>query len=244
MSLTLTITDNADGTGVSASCVYSGGGTVSLYQATVSASGIGSYTLAATRSSTGAFTFSPDVPVGYYSWYATAGADTTLPVRCNATLEGDSVHERCLVALGDRIAALGLTTVGGEAVSVFLRQMNDEANVSYPAFVLSIAGQAEQVVGGNNQDDNLGYLVTVSIAERCKADADVHRARYLMWRDRIVRGVANRPGSRWDARIPECWAVNVQPGPVIDVPTTEKQGDYRVGLVSFVFVCRQRRLTA
>jgi len=244
VSLTLTITDNADGTGVSASCVYSTGGTVSLYKATVSASGIGSYSVASTRSNTGAFTFSPAIATGYYAWYATAGSDTTTVVRCNATDEGDSVHERCLTMISDRIAGLNLTNVNGNTLTVYKRQMNDESNVSYPAFILSIAGQPEDILGGNNQEDDIGYNVTVSIVERCAAETDIHRARYLMWRDRIRAALHNKPGSRFDARVPECWNCIVKPGAVIDIPETKEQADYRYGLLTVQCVCRVRRQAA
>lgn len=241
MALTLSVTDNADGTGVSASCVYSSGGTVSLYRATVAASGIGSYSVVTTRSNTGPFTFSPATAVGYYSWYATAGSDTTTAVYVNATAEGDSVHERCLTALSDRLSGLQLASVTGTQISIFTRQMNEPTNVSYPALVLSIAGQPEDVLGGPNDRDDFGYNVTVSIAEQCSADADIHRARHLMWRDKIRAAIHNKPASRWDARLPECWNCVAKPGPVIDIPQTGEHGDFRVGLLTVQFICRVRR---
>lgn len=234
---TLTVTDLADGTGATVAVVPDGPSAYRVQRATVTASAVGAYSNVIGPT---AGDIEEDVSgTGYYYWRMVDDSTSAVlvgPTYQPATAQGDSVYERCLVMMKDKITGLSLSGLTG---GVFIRQMAEENNLTFPCILLSIAGRAETLLGGTNEQDDYGYPVVVQIVERCAATTDVNRARHLMWREKIHRSIDQR---RWDLRVPEVWKVEVQPAPVISIPETEAQKDYRDGLLTALCVARQSRI--
>jgi hypothetical protein len=242
MPLGIEVVDNADGTGATVTITGSLGGTVQIRRSAVAVDGpilpavqVGSTVGNGTTTVAG---------IGYWNWYAYENiAYYTDEIYVPTTLHGDSVYERCLVMLKDRIDDLGLTTVSGDPLNVVIQQAgdNNQTNLSYPCLLLAILGQAEEVGPFDNQRDSIGYPILAQIIERTPWELDTYRGRMLQWREKIRRRVNNQ---KWDARVKEVWKVEVLPAPVISVPESERRLVYREGLMLFRCLAVERRNTA
>lgn len=240
----LTVTDLANGTGARVYSDGPGGATAYRVQrATVTATAIGSYAdvIGPISAET---TTNPLAGTGYYMWRLVQDSNSDVlvsPFYQPVTSEGDSVHERCLTMLKDRYDALNLETPTGTELGVYIRQMNDHSNVTFPCIILAIAGLAEEQPGGSNMQDDWNYPTMVWIHEACKADADRHRAWHLSIRDRLMRVSI---GPKYDMRVPEVWQNNISPAPIIDIPKTQEQEEWRAGVFQVIHRATQTRLTA
>lgn len=247
MAWTFTVTDEGDNSGATVA-VTGSGSAYKVQRQTVAVDSVGSWTDVVSSTSSEATTTVGGT--GYYRWRLIDTGTSALVAPTNvgvgyyyqpATQEGDSVYERCIVMLKERIEGLNLTMVGGAAVGVYDRQMGNAINIEFPAIILAIAGEAEELLGGSNRSDDYGYPVIIYIAERTAAKADERRARHLFWREQIHRRIDQQ---RWDLRVPEVWTCRVRTGPVIDIPKTEENQDYRTGSLAVTCVARQQRNTA
>lgn len=240
MALTLAITDNANGTGGVATISGSLGGNVALYRRTVAASSLSIPTQVSSRFGDGTITGLS--ALGYYSWYAIeAESITSNTVFQPMTANGDSIYDRCLVMLKDRIDGLQLTTIGGQAVGTYIRQLGSMADVSLPCILLMIADQIPELMGGGNMRDIYGYRIAGVIVESTAPESDENRDRYLMWHEKVHRRTDQQ---RWDLRVPELDRVEVQPGPIIASPKPEDGPLKKFGWIGWRCVARQVRNAA
>lgn len=232
MALAIAVTDNEDTT---ATVTVSGAGssTVTIKRGVYGVTG----TLTDTAT-VGLIVGDGDVIVagaGLWGWYAQIGAGTPTSTTYKPITDGgDSVHERCLVMVKDRIDSLELPGLAG---GVFIRQMGGRPlTLQFPCIVLTIAGLSETDEGGTNLHDHVGYPIGVQVAERCAATADEHRGRHLSWRNRIRNAVNHQ---HWDLRVPEVWKCVASNGAIISVPETDADLNYRVGLLTINCVARE-----
>jgi len=245
----LAVTDLANGNGAIVSIGAGSGVDFNVERSEVAVSSYGAWTVVNDDplSGSGNLTVSG---LGYYRWRIVDAITSAVlaPVVPGylfqtATAEGDSVYERCLTMLRDRIEGLGLTTKEGTELPIVIRQAgdNNQANISYPCILLGFIDQAESDAGGNSQNYDYAYPVLAQVVERTQWHADANRARYLQWRERIhVR--TNQ--QRWDFRVPEVWKVECKPGAVISAPESKDRLDYREGLLAFQCFARHRKNTA
>lgn len=249
MAWELAVTDNADGTGAYVEVGAGSGADFNIERCTVSAGSFGAWSVTNLAPLSGSASVTV-TGTGYYRWRV-VDANTSavlVPVVPGylyqpITDEGDSVYERCLVMIRDRVEALGLTTKEGTELPIVIRQAgdNNQANVSYPCVLIGMIDQAEGDAGGNNQNYDLAYTVLALIVERTQWHADANRARYLQWRERIHKRVHQQ---RWDLRVPEVWKVECKAGAVISAPESEKRLEYREGLLACQCFARHRKNTA
>lgn len=174
---------------------------------------------------------------GYYQWRVIQDSDDSVlagPIYQPATAEGDSIHERCLVMLQDKMLHM---IEHGQLVgleSVLIRGGGDNTNTSYPAAILMLAdGRAEEDLGGGSQHDLVGYPVAVVIADRVAWKKDLLRARLLSWRQQLWEAIN---GQRWDLRVPEVYQTLVRPAAIL--PPFDGVTEYRESWLTLVCCAR------
>jgi hypothetical protein len=228
VALGVTIQDQANGSGALATVAGSSGGSVAMWRAPVTASAIGTYVSVTSRTGDGTITVGG---TGYYSWYAVEGVTQTSAVYQPITAEGDSVAERCLVMVKDRIEALSLP--GLDSGHVYAKALlGDQLDVEYPCVVVSFDSQAETPRGGTNMHDIVAVNIRVdAIDNRVGANGDEFRAQALNWRQRISRAIDH---SHWDARVPEVMWAEVQPNQVFELSRENTLARWGVVTVSCV----------
>ena len=232
MALTLTISDNADGTGAVATVAGSSGGSVTINRASVTASAIGSYAPAGSRTGDGTVSVSG---TGYYYWQAVEGSTSSTATYKPTTTDGDSVWNRCVTMIADRIKAIPLTTIGSS--SVFDKVLNDlDTNVP-PCVVVSPTGESERPYGGPIAHDDTGYPIAVMLVEDVTDNVEASRGRFFKWRERIHRVLENQI---FDLRVPEVWNVAIEPAPAIATGEI-KENRIRMGLLTAVCIARMAR---
>jgi hypothetical protein len=233
MALAHSVADSADGTGVVVTISGSSGGTVTVNKATVSVSAIGAYSSAGTRTGDGTIGVSG---TGYFSWYVSEGATTTTPTYQPATDGGDSVWERCLTMVKDRIVTLSLPAITS---NTNVKVLADLDGLTLPTVIVSPTGESERYLGGPVGRDDVGYPVAVMLLQSTADDVEATRARYLRWRQRVERALHN---GKWDERVPEVYTVTVEPAAAIDTGVVSEDR-VRLGMLTAVCVARMSRGT-
>lgn len=235
MTLTLTLTDNYDGT-VTAAGSGTSGATCKVYRGTYAVSGP-EYPMTLQ----GSFVGDSSVTVsgeGYWNWRLDAGIGlSTEEVYFPVHEGGDSVYDRCLTMVADRISSLSLDGVGDR---VYVREVpvTDTGLIELPCIVVTDYGQQEDTIGGGSTFDDYAYPVSVVMLDTVSPGSDdpEQRRRGLRWREAIHRACDHQS---WDRRVPEVYECEVQPAQVID-PTWEQQYSYRMS--GLVVKCQARQL--
>lgn len=221
MPTTYTWTDNEDGTG--ATVAISGGAGLdshSVYSQRFTG-GLGSdgvWTLSGSRLGNGSVSLNLDP--GHFFGYvvsSSGGVDSISSVEYFATTSGsDSIHFLLLQAIQARIIAVNLADVGS---NVLIRKIptergHDSETYPYPAVIVSPLG-TEQLPGGTNVRDDIGYPVLVSILAKNNQDlSETNLNKFLLWRELIAKAFRGDQqlvtGGDWNAH-----RTKVEPGPVI-----------------------------
>jgi hypothetical protein len=146
-----------------------------------------------------------------------------------------SIHEKILDAALARIVALNLTGIGSR-VYVYEMALDGESVVELPCVMLSLEGQAEQVLGGTNGQDDIGYPVVCLIldVQGMRDDAALRDKRRL-WRQQIRRAFI----SQRLAGVTEVMVCNVTPQLIVD-PQVPKY-EFIVSAMLLTFVAREPR---
>jgi len=236
--MNLEITDNQDGTGVTATVTGSGGGTVTFYYQPIDRT---SYSTGGSRTGNG--TISVSLDVGYFFGYAKEGSDVSNVVYFAATDVGDSVHDRCLRAVQSKIQSLLLPGVANDSIRVRkIPELRDFVGknplYSWPALLISPFGQETNVVATNVRDD-VGYPVVISLIVDAEAqknqDFEKRIEPYLKARETIARAFRYQRL----AGVPEIWNTNIKPGAIYS-PEVITSGIW-AGYMNFEFVSREVR---
>lgn len=208
MALAIAITDNANAT-ATVTVSGSSGGTVQIRRHVYGPDGNeGSEFTVGTRVGDGTLIIAG---AGYWNWYAYINGSTyTSEVYVRVTVGGDSIYDRCLDMLKDRIESLDLD--GLDTVYVNKVAPVDIANLDFPCVMLTLADQAEEKVTVENMRDDITYTVSVTILDRIEAADNSNRGRFLHWRRRIERAIDNQ---RWDYRVPTVWKCETRPAQVV-----------------------------
>lgn len=133
-----------------------------------------------------------------------------------ATTGTDSMHFLLLQAIQARIIAVGLAEVGS---NVLIRKIPterglDSGQIVYPAVIVSPLG-TEQLPGGTNVRDDVGYPVLVSVLAANNQDLTENNLnKFLLWRELIAKAFRGDQqlvtGGDWNAH-----KTKIEPGPVI-----------------------------
>lgn len=185
--VTLIVTDNTDGTGLTAT--IAGGLITDVWTVYVTSltPGVLTFTTYGPRTGNGAVPV--PVPNGPYVAYALADTGSvTNHVFVSATNRLASTATRLRQYVADAIAALGLPFVAIEQQWTPV----DETNLSFPCVILTVENVQETWEGDMNLTDDIGYPVRVMICD--KQDAYDHDTLpdYETWRQTIVDRFRNQ----------------------------------------------------
>lgn len=213
MSLTLTVVDDADGDGATATIAGSVVGSTN----TVSVQAADGETWTEIGERTGDGTLALALDPGYY-WAkcdSVSGGNTTVSnvVRFGVTTAGQSVHERILDAV--RAEIQGMVTAGLlpglRAEQVHRKMVPDDKAVMFPAvFITPEAAETFTVV--TNLRDDIGYPAVVYLANRNAKEYTAGLPPFLLWRHRIIR----RFRTQRLTAVREVFGCTIEPNVVID----------------------------
>jgi hypothetical protein len=124
-----------------------------------------------------------------------------------------SIQYRCIQAVHDEIQGLDLD--GLASTHVHNRKLPSAERLDYPAVICSLPpGEGEQMVGGLNASEDVGYPVAVTIiaAENRDWSLDTDGDRCCLWREKIILHFHNKrlPG------VSEVYHCKVEPRQTID----------------------------
>lgn len=235
MTLSLAITDSADGTGGTATFSGSiGGSTNTLYIATFTgAMGTPTWTTVSSRIGDGTIAVAPGN--GYYLFYGdslSGGSHfLTNSVYQNLTDATQSVHYRCL--LGTQTVLRTLAFVPPAQVYVGWVPRNLDAVDAMPGIAVNPFGREGQPGTLTGRDD-INYPVTVTFFDTQAQGNAENLARDLLWRQRAFRAFRHQRL----AGVPEIFTADVVPDPVADA------GAYKTNLwvSSFLINFRSREV--
>lgn len=214
MALTLTVSDNADGTGGVATIAGSTIGTTNtLYRAAVTGDlGAVSFTSTGTRTGDGTIPIT-DPASGYYWWYVSnsnAGVVTISNlVYQRFTDATDSVRKRCRDAIVSQLTLLALDGIGSR---VFGRPIYDEQTVSLPCALVTYQDTPDQLRGGTNQRDDRGIPIQVFLLTESGLGADAPDGKYTLWRQSAERCFINQRLSGVD----EVYTCEIEPAVIFE----------------------------
>lgn len=149
----------------------------------------------------------------------------------NVTETSDSTHYLILEAVQSRIIALNLDEVGA---NVLIRKIptergNDDSTYGYPVIMVSPMG-TEQLRGGTNVRDDVGYPVMISVLAKNNQDlTETNLNKYLLWRERISAAFRGDQQLQLQPGGIQVHKTNVEPGPVLS-PTAVWNNQYQCSL--------------
>lgn len=245
---TLTITDNADGTGATATIADSDPSSLNtVYTIGVRdlqlGIGLTNWSSAGQRGADGTITLPA---LGYYFAYCLSQIGTAPPNLSNlvyyvANRSGESVYQRIRAAVLAQIQSLSLPPLppmpaGISSDRVYLQSAPQAKNIVYPCILISNEDEQEGVGTITNRSDDIAYPVRVFIADRGDWTFETAEPTYLLWRERIMSRF--RFGRL--AGVPEVWTCTPQPQLVIDAHVLQKY-QHVVSGMTLRFTARQLR---
>lgn len=231
MSLTLAISDKADGTGATATIAGSGGASVTIQ---VQRPGDIAWTVAGTI--TGDGTVSLPLASGYFWGVALAAGVVSNLVYFPATTNTDAVAYRCLTGAQAGIQTLSTAgTIGVKASHVYVKMVLDDKNMHLPAIALTPTDTEQILTTGTNAKDDISHPVVCQIVDRNSKDYVAKLPTYLRWRERIIRFFIHQRLSG----VPECYTCDIVPEVIFD----QQLRDFQYMVSGFVlrFRCREVR---
>ena len=232
MALTVTLTDNQDATGLTATVAGSGGGAVSVYWRAYPEGGHAAWAGPAARTGDGAVSLA----VGPGAWwvYAAAGGAASAPVAGYATAAVTPVATRVRAAVKAALAALPFAHydgVGRPTATIYEQLAIDPDVCDLPCLAISTAdGVAETVEPDTNATRLVGLPVVVAFLTSTSGPETL--AAVEGWRE-LVRDRFNGPRP---PGVPEAVRSAVEPL-VVAAPGDPKLFSVRSALVVRVF-CR------
>lgn len=228
----LSVVDNADGSGAVATISGSTPGTTN----TVYVADWPGQAWAQGGQLTGDGTVALSSAVGPH-WAAVlsqsaAAAAVSLMVQFRVTDGTQAVFYRCLAAVRDTIAGLGLAGIGPADIMLWKVPWVSRL-AQFPGIAVTPA--PERVLPVEAQRDDVEYGVNVAMARKSNQDLTDSGA-VLLWREQISRALRYRPL----AGVPEVYIVRVEPGPVFWEPAFLAQHD--VGSLLIRCVAREPRM--
>jgi hypothetical protein len=226
MPLSVTFTDNADGTGATATISGTAGAAVEVFAQVVNAGG-----WSPVGSRTGDGPVPVTTPVGLRWGYARTAAEQTAPVPFAVTGGGGlALATRCRDAVQATVLTFALEGCRG----VIEKPYPDPANADFPVVWVTADGVRETIEPGLNATNDIAYPVRVLIVDRHELrDKARLRERYEPWRARIVEAFLDKRL----AGVPESVQCLIEPLPVLDPNLPQ----YQFVVSGLVVRCRTRK---
>lgn len=227
---TLTLLDNRDGTGATATIAGSSPGSTNTVFAAPWSGGIGGAEWNSEGSCVGDGTLNLAVEAGAYWAYvqsrlAGESVVSTL-VGVSATAGGESVWERCLAAVAAKLQALSLAGIAPS--SIVVRKLPWNRNQIKPG--LFVTPTQETLSPATNLRDDVGYGVQLTLVCASNQDLSANLSTELAWREQVSR--AFRESAL--AEVDEVYTVRIEPGPIIDPASFAAQYDVQTLVVRCV----------
>lgn len=234
---TLTITDLADGTGVTATIAGGDGAATNTirYQRVDGELGTSTWTTLGSQVGNGT-TGTLAAPVGLH-WFrcdSVLAAEAVVGnlVYAAVTSGDDAVLDQIMESSIARIQLLNDPWIGNR---VYKQVQPSEVNIAMPCCIVSLAGLLETDEGGTNIRDDVGYPLRVDLVDRASPDDKRIIPLVTKARQSIQRAFRQQrlPG------VPETYVCRVEPAPIYDPELPA----YQIALSSFVlrFVAREVR---
>lgn len=139
-----------------------------------------------------------------------------------------TLHERCQDAVAAAVAGLGLDEVGA---NVATQALPSEREPPLPCVIVSLPeGRGEEVRPWSTEEDEVVLPVEVTFLDRAPKDWQGRRGVWMGWREALTREFL----SKRLAAVPECYGLEVDPGPVLE----ERQGSYQLVAGALTVRCR------
>lgn len=239
---TITLTDNADGTG--AVCAISGstGGSTNEVFAASWAGGFVTAAFQSKGSRTGDGSVSLAMSAGYYWVYVKSthsGDEAISLVKGVRVTSGEAaIHDQCLDAAVAKIQALQLPAPwGSEAVAKRKFPWNRgmlAGGEKALVLVTPINDRTRQVL---NQSDDFELGCQITAAVKSNESLTEHLSADLLCREQLMNAFLPVAGQLPLAGVPEIYNVTVEPGPVIDPASFDRMYD----VSAFIIRCFNRR---
>lgn len=233
MALTLSITDNGDGTGGVATIAGSDAGSTNTVYTMLA--GESSWTSRGSRVGNG--TLSLSVNSGYYFAYvagtlvSAAPAVSTVAGLLAITSDTQAVYDKLCDEIVSTIqTAITAGTISGVTVAANVSKMwalDDKAKDFPHVFVTPPRGGQEQQSGGTNLRDDWTKPIQVSLVDRCHEDYTTGFSDATLARERLIRLFANKRLST----VSELAKVTIQPLPIVQFLV---DGAYQYRISAFI----------
>jgi hypothetical protein len=238
MTLSLAITDNADGSGGIATLAGTSGATVALYATPFTGTfGPLAWSLIASRTGDGSINVDPAPGIGYYLWYAqlTSNPNNVSNIVYQALTSGtQSVHYRCLTAVAAQITALSLAGIPSSQIAVRWLPRTFDGVETLPLIAVVPLGKEGQP-GVLTGVDDIEYPVVVAIVDAGQQAFQASLAGRLLWRQSIFRTFRHQRLTG----VPEIITTDVDPDFVVSPELFAK--NYFVSAIKFMFRSREAR---
>lgn len=233
----LTVTDLQTGGGASVSVGAATGDEWIVQRATVTSAGVGAYATVVgplTGSGTTGVT-----GVDYYMWRLVDNVTSDIlagPTFQPTTTGGDSIWNRAVVVVKDRIKDEVLPTIG--TTNVHDKLLANLYVLTLPCIVVTPTGTTLRENGGTNERDDIGYPMDVMLIEKVADDVEAVRNRFLYWTERCHDLLRNQ---NWeDARLPEAHLFTTEPASALATGTL-REDRVRLGIMGVVAWARRGR---
>lgn len=186
--MTLTVTDNADGSGALAVVAGSSGGSNTVFtQFVQGVIGSGTWTASDTRTGDGAVAIS--LAKGYYFAYCLTAPSTLSGLAYFAVTSGlDAVPDRCFAAVKAQLGLLNLPCTQ----NIYDYNFSADPKVKYPCVVMTTEGVRQTDEATMNGRDDLGHPVRLLIRDNAGENDEVQQTRFRSWRQSINRAFINQ----------------------------------------------------
>ena len=231
MALTLTITDQADGTGATATVAGSGGGLVTIH--TQSFAGVlGAGTWASTATKMGDGTADLALTTGHYFAYCDS-AGVVAPVVYFAVTDGvASVCQRIEEAVQARLRLIGLAGIAN--ADIVIRDVPTDRNLTtHPCIVVSPVRPTMDGTASVLHKNDVVYAERVSIFAVDNQSAEDNGDTYRLWIEQIARAFRSQRLSG----VSEVFHCEVVPG--MTIPPLDWLANRYVGEVVLKFTARE-----
>lgn len=227
---TLTLSDNGDGTGATATIAGSSPGSTNTVYTAPWSGGIGGAEWTNQGSRVGDGMLSLAIESGAYWAYvqSTLAGESVVStlVGVSATAGGESVWERCLTAVAAKLQALSLAGIASS--SIVVRKLPWNRNQIMPG--LFVTPTQETLSPATNLRDDVGYGVQLTLVRPSNQDLSADLSTELAWREQVSR--AFRESALAD--VDEVFTVRIEPGPIIDPASFAAQYDVQTLVVRCV----------
>lgn len=238
MAVTLTVSDNADGTGGVATISGTAGGTTTIYRS--SFNGLMkaySWTSVGTVAGNGTLAVAT---VGYWVWLAVnvnSGVTTFSSLYYqNLSNATDSVHYNIMEAVKNRIQSIGLTGIKDNRYFVRWIPRPLQNVDGKPPYVYICPIGVEQDASVLMAQDDIGYPVGVFLVDGADQNNILNLERDLQWREQVAKSLRNQRLEGVTATLFNC---KIEYGGIVDVSAFMK--NYLVSALIFRFFVREQR---